>query len=88
MPASMTTETAPNLATRMRQVSWADALRQASPKIARLLEKPFAKKDLDFDEGLQLSQAEGPDLIALFRAADELRRQTVGDAITYIEERK
>src|ERR1700730_2000387 len=55
-----------------------------SPIIARLLEKPFAEKALDFEDGLQLSQAEGPDLIALLKVANELRRQTVGDAITFV----
>jgi 7,8-didemethyl-8-hydroxy-5-deazariboflavin synthase CofH subunit len=84
MRAPTTTESPITIAGRMRQVSWTDGVRQASPKIARLLEKPFAEKALDFEDGLQLSQAEGPDLIALLKVANELRRQTVGDAITFV----
>ncbi len=87
MPASRTTESQAMLAARMRQIPWEDAVLQAHPKIARLLEKPFLGKYLDFEDGLQLSEAEGLDLIALMKAADELRRQTVGDAITFVVNR-
>ncbi|MGH9683732.1 MAG: 5-amino-6-(D-ribitylamino)uracil--L-tyrosine 4-hydroxyphenyl transferase CofH [Candidatus Acidiferrales bacterium] len=71
----------------MRQIPWQDAMRQARPDIARTLEKAFSGRDLDFEDGMRLSAAEGPDLVALVRAADELRRQTVGDAITYVVNR-
>lgn len=87
MPASRTTESQAMPAARLRQIPWEDAVLQARPKIARLVEKPFLGKDLDFEDGLQLSEAEGPDLIALVKAADELRRRTVGDAITFVVNR-
>lgn len=44
-------------------------------------------QDLSFDDALQLANAEGEDLSALIATADELRRQTAGDAITYVVNR-
>jgi FO synthase len=43
--------------------------------------------ELSFDQALQLATAEGPALDALIVAADALRRETVGDAITYVVNR-
>ena len=40
-----------------------------------------------FEQGLKLATVEGPVLDALVVVADELRRITVGDAITYVENR-
>ena len=87
MPASTTTEDRPKAAGRMWQIHWQEAVRQARPEIARALEKPFSGEELDFDDGMRLSAAEGLDLVALARVADELRRQAAGDAITYVVNR-
>jgi 7,8-didemethyl-8-hydroxy-5-deazariboflavin synthase CofH subunit len=43
--------------------------------------------ELCFEQALQLATAEGPALDALIVAADALRRETVGDAITYVVNR-
>jgi 7,8-didemethyl-8-hydroxy-5-deazariboflavin synthase CofH subunit len=43
--------------------------------------------DLTFEQGLLLATAEGPALEALVAVADQLRRETVGDAITYVVNR-
>jgi 7,8-didemethyl-8-hydroxy-5-deazariboflavin synthase CofH subunit len=40
-----------------------------------------------FEQGLRLATAEGPALDALIAVADQLRRETVGDAITYVVNR-
>jgi FO synthase len=43
--------------------------------------------DLSFEQGLRLATVEGPGLEALIAVADALRRETVGDAITYVVNR-
>jgi 7,8-didemethyl-8-hydroxy-5-deazariboflavin synthase CofH subunit len=73
-------------------VEWRDlpldrALRDASPKVAKPLEKVLAGVDLGLEEGVTLAEVEGEDLLALVRVADELRRRVVGDRITYVVNR-
>ena len=63
------------------------ALRAASPKVAEPLEKVLGGADLGLEEGVTLAEVEGDDLLALVRAADELRRRVVGDRITYVVNR-
>jgi FO synthase len=70
-----------------REISWEQALSGASLPVARLLEKSLDGGALDFDEGLALTAVEGDDLLALVKVADELRRRTVGDCITYVVNR-
>jgi 7,8-didemethyl-8-hydroxy-5-deazariboflavin synthase CofH subunit len=72
---------------RWREISWEQALSAASLPVARLLEKSLGGGALDFDEGLALTAVEGDDLLALVKVADELRRRTVGDCITYVVNR-
>jgi 7,8-didemethyl-8-hydroxy-5-deazariboflavin synthase CofH subunit len=43
--------------------------------------------ELAFEQALLLATAEGPSLEALVAVADQLRRETVGDAITYVVNR-
>src|SRR5258708_6091607 len=43
--------------------------------------------ELTFEQGLVLETAEGPELEALVAFADRLRRETVGDTITYVVNR-
>jgi FO synthase len=43
--------------------------------------------ELTFEQGLRLATAEGAALEALMAVADQLRRETVGDAITYVVNR-
>src|SRR6202163_3267366 len=69
---------------RWREISWEQALSAASLPVARVLEKSLHGGALDFDEGLTLTAVEGDDLLALVKVADELRRRTVGDCITYV----
>ena len=72
---------------RWREISCEQALRAASLPVARMLEKSLDGGVLDFEEGLALTAVEGDDLLALVKAADELRRRTVGDSITYVVNR-
>jgi 7,8-didemethyl-8-hydroxy-5-deazariboflavin synthase CofH subunit len=72
---------------RWREIPWEDALRSASPAVSRILEKSLASGDLSFDDGMALSAVDGDDLLALVKVADEIRRRTVGDYITYVVNR-
>jgi FO synthase len=58
-----------------------------SPAVLKCLEAIRAGDELTFDQGLLLANAQGDDLQALVTFADTLRRETVGDAITYVVNR-
>ncbi|MGH9356890.1 MAG: 5-amino-6-(D-ribitylamino)uracil--L-tyrosine 4-hydroxyphenyl transferase CofH [Terriglobia bacterium] len=70
-----------------RHVTLEHALAAASPSVAVLLEKSLAGGELNFTEGLRLAVVAGKDLVALVKVADELRRRTVGDQVTYVVNR-
>src|SRR6202167_1511046 len=70
-----------------REIPWERALRAARPEVSDALEKALAGKDLGMEDGLLLAKAEGDDLVALVRVADEIRRRVVGDRITYVVNR-
>jgi FO synthase len=70
-----------------REIPWERALAGASPSVAGTLDKILAGADLCFDEGMTLANVDGNDLLALVKVADELRRRTVGDRITYVVNR-
>ena len=72
---------------RWRDVSWRQALSQATPVTARALERALEGRELDFAAGLLLASVKGSDLLALVKVADEMRRRTVGEAITYVVNR-
>src|SRR6266567_9370314 len=64
-----------------------DALARAALPVAALLEKALRGSELGFDDGVALGSVQGDDLVALVKVADELRRRTVGEAITYVVNR-
>ncbi|WP_233522513.1 5-amino-6-(D-ribitylamino)uracil--L-tyrosine 4-hydroxyphenyl transferase CofH [Peribacillus glennii] len=55
--------------------------------IANILDKALADKEISVQEGIRLFEADGIDLYALMITADELRRRSVGDIITYVKTR-
>jgi 7,8-didemethyl-8-hydroxy-5-deazariboflavin synthase CofH subunit len=63
------------------------ALGLCQPALARSLDRALAGDDLTVDEGAALFEARGVDLHVLALAADELRRQQVGDVVTYVVNR-
>jgi 7,8-didemethyl-8-hydroxy-5-deazariboflavin synthase CofH subunit len=66
----------------------ASATLQACPADVReYLYKARDGAELTFEEGLRLATAEGPALNALVAFADHLRRETVGETITYVVNR-
>jgi FO synthase len=56
-------------------------------EIRAALRNAEAHSPVTDDEALALFQAEGPDLEALCRVADALRREAVGDEVTYVVNR-
>ena len=67
----------------------APRLRHASgpardPAVARALERSRAEVPLAEEDVIALLQARGPDVGAVCRAADELRREVCGDDVTYV----
>ena len=70
-----------------QDISYEDALARAHAPIAALLEKALNGGELGFDEGVALGNVQGDDLLATVKVADELRRRTVGEPITYVVNR-
>lgn len=68
------------------------ALREASDRllgsidreVARVLDKALQGEDIGVDEATTLFEARGLELNAIVFAADELRRRSVGDVVTYV----
>jgi 7,8-didemethyl-8-hydroxy-5-deazariboflavin synthase CofH subunit len=53
-------------------------------EIARTLERALAGEDIGVDEATALFDAQGPALNAIVAVADDLRRRTAGDVVTYV----
>ena len=64
-----------------------NSLSQCSAEVRECLEASRASHELSFEQGLLLASAHGHDLEALVSFADMLRREAVGDAITYVVNR-
>ncbi|HEV3408419.1 MAG TPA: 5-amino-6-(D-ribitylamino)uracil--L-tyrosine 4-hydroxyphenyl transferase CofH [Gaiellaceae bacterium] len=55
-----------------------------APAVAAALAKAREGTDLDEDDVMALFEARGPDLHGVLHAADDLRREVCGDAVTYV----
>ena len=64
-----------------------NCLQGVSPDVRAILEQSLAGRELSVDDGIALNEARGTDLHALCLVADELRRQQVGDSVTYVVNR-
>jgi FO synthase len=62
-------------------------LPKIDPAIARILDSALNGKELGFDDGLRLARTEGQEMEALVLAADRVRRERVGDVVTYVVNR-
>ena len=62
-------------------------LQGVSLDIRAILERSLDGRELSIDDGIALNEARGTDLHALCLVADELRRQQVGDRVTYVVNR-
>jgi FO synthase len=63
------------------------ALEHCQAEVREYLQGVRSGKELSFEQGLRLATAEGVELEALIAVADQLRRETVGDTITYVVNR-
>ncbi|RLB46822.1 MAG: 7,8-didemethyl-8-hydroxy-5-deazariboflavin synthase subunit CofH, partial [Deltaproteobacteria bacterium] len=62
-------------------------LQGVSPDVRAILERSLDGREVSVDDGVALNEARGTDLHALCLVADELRRQQVGDQVTYVVNR-
>ena len=63
------------------------AVETCSAEIREILQAAACGTELTFEQGLLLATAQGSAMETLVAVADELRRETVGDAITYVVNR-
>jgi 7,8-didemethyl-8-hydroxy-5-deazariboflavin synthase CofH subunit len=54
------------------------------PEVARILDKSLAGGEVSVEEGTLLFDADGTALLAIMATADELRKRTNGDAVSYV----
>ncbi|MCP8304123.1 MAG: 5-amino-6-(D-ribitylamino)uracil--L-tyrosine 4-hydroxyphenyl transferase CofH [archaeon] len=71
----------------MLRPSLENLLYKIDPVIASILDKALDGKEISVDECVELFEIKGTDLNALITVADELRRTTVGDVVTYVVNR-
>jgi len=58
---------------------------QVDTDVARVLDRALSGEDISVDEAVTLFDAGGPaNTLAIMLAADDLRRRTVGDVVTYV----
>ena len=62
-------------------------LSQLRPEVAQTLARALEGHDISVEEAIILFDASGPELNATIMAADELRRRSVGDLVTYVVNR-
>ena len=79
-----TTMTAPPAADPATLTALVNALR---PDLAAVLNRALAGDDISIADGELLFAAAGPEFTALMLTADELRRRTAGDLVTYVVNR-
>ncbi|MEE8370277.1 MAG: radical SAM protein, partial [Dehalococcoidia bacterium] len=59
-------------------------LANISPPVARVLDRALSGQDISVDEAVLLFDARDADINAIVLAADDLRRRSVGDRVTYV----
>jgi 7,8-didemethyl-8-hydroxy-5-deazariboflavin synthase CofH subunit len=62
-------------------------LTKIDPAVSRAIDRALKGDELGFDEGLLLARTRGAEMEALVLAADRIRRERVGDVITYVVNR-
>jgi 7,8-didemethyl-8-hydroxy-5-deazariboflavin synthase CofH subunit len=62
-------------------------LQRVAPGVRAILERSLGGREVSIDDGIALNEARGTELHALCLVADELRRQQVGDRVTYVVNR-
>jgi FO synthase subunit 2 len=62
-------------------------LKSADPVVAAALDRALSGKDISVDEAIALFDSTGLEMNLAMMVADELRRRTVGDSVTYVVNR-
>jgi FO synthase subunit 2 len=62
-------------------------LKSAEPVVASALDRALSGKDISADEAVELFGCTGLEMNLLITVADELRKRTVGDLVTYVVNR-
>src|SRR5258706_913422 len=75
------------MATHMMNYKAVTALETCPAEFHEILHAAACATELTFEQGLVLATAQGPAFEALVAVADRLRRETVGDPITYVVNR-
>jgi len=75
------------MATPTMNASALTALEICPAEVREVLHAAMSGEELTFEQGLKLATAEGAALQALLAVADKMRRDTVGDTITYVVNR-
>src|SRR6266478_5479448 len=75
------------MATHIMNYKALTALETCPAEFHEILHAATCATELTFEQGLVLATAQGPAFEALVAVADRLRRETVGDAITYVVNR-
>ena len=61
--------------------------KNADPLVAETLNRALSDKEISPQEAVRLYQTDGMDFHLVGMVADELRRRTVGDIVTYVVNR-
>lgn len=62
-------------------------LGEVNPEVARILDQALEGRELSVAQGVRLLQAQGFELLTLMLVADRVRREVVGDVVTYVVNR-
>ncbi|MEW6211560.1 MAG: 5-amino-6-(D-ribitylamino)uracil--L-tyrosine 4-hydroxyphenyl transferase CofH [Acidobacteriota bacterium] len=82
-----------NVTNILNAIDWSDPTRldylmsRIDARVAQSLDRSLSGEELDFEDGLRLARTTGAELEALVLAADRVRRERVGDRITYVVNR-
>ena len=79
--------TDPNVSDLNTAGSLSALIAQLEPSVANILDNALAGGDISIDEAVVLFGTTGPEFAATGMVADELRRRTVGDLVTYVVNR-
>jgi 5-amino-6-(D-ribitylamino)uracil---L-tyrosine 4-hydroxyphenyl transferase len=59
-------------------------LKNIDPIITGVLDRALSNKDISVDQATELLDADGTEMNVIVIVADELRRKTVGENVTYV----
>lgn len=76
-----------NVHLNLKEAEYEDLAPQLAPPLRGALDAALEGKDLDREQGVLVAQARGQDLAAVAAVADRLRREKVGEEVSYVVNR-